>query len=153
MPERFVRLRPVAVLALVAAACGARAPDDRIRVSGYVEATDVRLSSEVGGRLLELRAREGDRVAPGDVIARLDTRDVELALSARAPSGRRPRPAATAAGRREARGRSGRPSAARRDAAEIAAAEADLAAAEPTSSASRRCWPARPARASSATMR
>ncbi len=50
-------------------------------MSGHVEATEVRLSAEVGGRLLELRVDEGSRVKAGDVIARLDTRDTELALA------------------------------------------------------------------------
>ena len=50
-------------------------------MSGHVEATEVRLSAEVGGRLLELRVDEGSRVKAGDVIAQLDTRDTELALA------------------------------------------------------------------------
>jgi HlyD family secretion protein len=131
MPERLVRLVPVAILALVATACGAGAPDDRIRVSGYVEATDVRLSAEVGGRLLELRAREGDRVAPGDVVARLDTRDLELALD-RARAERAYAEAQLQLLRAGARREDIRQAAAQHAAADadIAAAEADLAAAE-----------------------
>jgi HlyD family secretion protein len=43
-----------------------------------VEATEVTVAPEVGGRLIELRVKEGDRVAVGDVVARLDTRDAEL---------------------------------------------------------------------------
>jgi HlyD family secretion protein len=50
------------------------------RVSGQVEATEVQVAPEVGGRILEVPVAEGDRVKQGDVIARLDTRDVELAL-------------------------------------------------------------------------
>jgi HlyD family secretion protein len=56
-------------------------PTDRVRVSGHVEADDVQLASEVGGRILELNIAEGDRVAAGQVIARLDTRDAELAIA------------------------------------------------------------------------
>jgi len=66
--------------ALLAAACARRPPADRVRASGQVEATDVRVAAQVGGRVLELRVAEGDRVRPGDVIARLDTADAELAL-------------------------------------------------------------------------
>ncbi|HET7698771.1 MAG TPA: efflux RND transporter periplasmic adaptor subunit [Vicinamibacterales bacterium] len=66
--------------AMSALACtrgnGAAAP----RASGYVEATEVRVAAEVGGRLLEMKAAEGARVAAGDVIARIDTADTELAL-------------------------------------------------------------------------
>jgi HlyD family secretion protein len=50
------------------------------RVSGYVEATEVRVAGEVGGRLIEVKVAEGDRVSAGDVIARFDTADTELSL-------------------------------------------------------------------------
>jgi HlyD family secretion protein len=49
-------------------------------VSGYVEATEVRIAPEVGGRLIDLKVAEGDRVKAGDVIAQLDTADIALAL-------------------------------------------------------------------------
>jgi HlyD family secretion protein len=49
-------------------------------VSGHVEATEVHVSAEVGGRILELPVDEGDRIASGDLIARLDTRDTELQI-------------------------------------------------------------------------
>ncbi|RPJ64226.1 MAG: HlyD family efflux transporter periplasmic adaptor subunit, partial [Acidobacteria bacterium] len=66
--------------ALLGAACKEKPPADRVRASGSVEATEVQVSSQVGGRLLELRVAEGDRVAAGQVIAQLDTTDVRLAL-------------------------------------------------------------------------
>ena len=50
------------VAALAAAACAEEGPLDRIRVSGYVEATEVKVASEVGGRVLERLVDEGDRV-------------------------------------------------------------------------------------------
>jgi HlyD family secretion protein len=85
MLPRIVSLRrvtPLPFLAVVGlAGCNNGEPADRIRVSGYVEATDVRLAPEVGGRLLELPVQEGDRVNAGDLVARLDTRDVDLALA------------------------------------------------------------------------
>lgn len=68
-------------LVVLLAACRSPAPADRVRVSGQVEATEVQVSAQVGGHLLELRAVEGDRLHAGDVIARLDTRDAELALA------------------------------------------------------------------------
>jgi HlyD family secretion protein len=70
-----------AALAAGAVACGQEAPDSTLRVSGHVEATEVQVSPEVGGRLVELRVAEGDRVNRGDVIARLDTRDTELQIA------------------------------------------------------------------------
>jgi membrane fusion protein YbhG len=69
-------LLPVVVLA----ACRQQAAADRVRASGYVEATDVQVAPEVGGRLIELKVDEGDRVQVGQVIAGLDTTDTDLAL-------------------------------------------------------------------------
>ena len=43
----------VVALSLLVAACAPDAPDNALRVSGHVEATEVHVSSEVGGRLLE----------------------------------------------------------------------------------------------------
>ena len=68
------------MLAATAAACGDSEPDNVLRVSGQVEATEVRVAPEVGGRLIELRVDEGSRVTRGDVIARLDTRDTALQI-------------------------------------------------------------------------
>jgi len=61
-------------------ACRPQPPPDHVRASGHVEATDVQVAAEVGGRLIELRVNEGDRVTAGDLIARLDTTPVDLAL-------------------------------------------------------------------------
>jgi HlyD family secretion protein len=61
-------------------ACGPKPPAASVRVSGQVEATEVQTGSQVGGRLLDLRVAEGDRVKAGDVIATLDVADAELAL-------------------------------------------------------------------------
>ena len=66
--------------AAAAAACAPEAPANTVRVSGHVEATEIQLAAEVGGRILELRVAEGDRVDAGAVIARLDTRDTELQM-------------------------------------------------------------------------
>ena len=73
-------LAGLAVLAVAAAACGSRAAEGPGRASGYVEATDVRVAPQVGGRLIEVAVAEGDRVAAGALLARLDTADTEIAL-------------------------------------------------------------------------
>ena len=65
---------------LTFSACSPKLPADRVRVSGQVEATDVRVASTVAGRLLERPVAEGDHVRAGERIARLDTADAELAL-------------------------------------------------------------------------
>jgi HlyD family secretion protein len=74
------RLLPLAVLSALAAACSRDAAAPANRATGYVEATEVRVAAEVGGRLVEVTAKEGDRVSAGDVIARIDTADADLAL-------------------------------------------------------------------------
>lgn len=71
----------LAALVAAASACAERPPADRVRVSGQVEATDVHVASAVGGRLLELRVAEGDRVAAGAIVAQLDTADATLTLA------------------------------------------------------------------------
>ena len=65
---------------LTAAACKQEAPLNQIRVSGHVEATDVRLSPEVGGRIVLFNVKEGDRVEAGTLVLRLDTRTTELSI-------------------------------------------------------------------------
>jgi HlyD family secretion protein len=76
----FVSALAVCATALTLAGCRQKPPADHVRVSGYVEATEVRVAPEVGGRLIVLKVAEGDRVKTGDVIAQLDTADVALAL-------------------------------------------------------------------------
>ena len=66
------------ILAAAAAGCGGNARAGR--VSGYVEADTVRAAAEVGGRLVDLKVAEGDRVTAGQVIAQIDTADADLAL-------------------------------------------------------------------------
>jgi len=49
--------------------------------NGYVIARrQAALSTDIEGRLVELKVEEGDRVKAGDLIARLDTRQLEAAL-------------------------------------------------------------------------
>ena len=68
-------------MVVVASACAQKPPADRVRASGQIEATDVQVAAPVGGRLLELRVAEGDRVAAGAIVAQLDTADAKLALA------------------------------------------------------------------------
>src|SRR5688500_17226309 len=68
------------VLLLGVAGCSEETPSNEVRASGHVEATDVRVAPEVGGRIIMLSVKEGDRVEPGAIILRLDSRDIELAI-------------------------------------------------------------------------
>jgi HlyD family secretion protein len=49
--------------------------------SGEIEGTVVDLSSRVGARILEVRVREGQRVATGDLLVRLDCADPSAQLA------------------------------------------------------------------------
>ncbi len=77
---------PVVVLLLVALAAGGwwwwrsrreRAPEGVLRASGTVEATEARMGFETGGRLLAVGPHEGDAVAAGAELARLDRAELE----------------------------------------------------------------------------
>ncbi|CAN5810364.1 efflux RND transporter periplasmic adaptor subunit [soil metagenome] len=75
------RLLPALAVALICATgCNRGQGDAPPRASGYVEATEVRVAGEIGGRLLEVLAEEGKRVTTGDVLARVDTSDLQIAL-------------------------------------------------------------------------
>jgi HlyD family secretion protein len=74
-------LRTVVLLSsLIASACAPEPPANEVRATGHVEATEVRLAPKTGGRLVEITAREGDRITAGAVVARVDARDMELAV-------------------------------------------------------------------------
>src|SRR5579863_7747265 len=47
-------------------------PDDRIRISGNIELTQVNIAFKVAGRLIERAVDEGDVVTKGQIVARLD---------------------------------------------------------------------------------
>ena len=83
------RLRIVVPVLLVAGALAAwiltrngNGSDGTLVASGTVEATDADLGFQAPGRVLEIRAREGDAVAAGAELARLDTRELEAGRSA-----------------------------------------------------------------------
>ncbi|HEY7498239.1 MAG TPA: HlyD family efflux transporter periplasmic adaptor subunit [Vicinamibacterales bacterium] len=70
----------ILAIAVVSSACGNRRAQGPPRASGYVEATEVRVAAEVGGRIVELAVDEGDRIAVGTLLARIGTSDTELAI-------------------------------------------------------------------------
>jgi len=86
-PQRgaaMMRVAPaVAALALLPAllaGCGSGKASGVIRASGYVEATEVRVSTKVRGTLVERPVDEGDRVTRGQLLGRIDTVDLDLEL-------------------------------------------------------------------------
>jgi HlyD family secretion protein len=79
-PHRRAALSAVVVL-LALAACSGRRANGLITASGHVEATDVRIASKVAGRLESFGLEEGDRVAVGQELGRIDTTDLKLTLN------------------------------------------------------------------------
>jgi len=66
----------------LATACGKDEKDpNKLVASGHVEATDVRISTKIGGRLERFSLQEGDVVTAGQVLARMETVDIELAIA------------------------------------------------------------------------
>jgi HlyD family secretion protein len=70
----------VVTVAVTAARCRGQADTGQTRASGYVEATEVRVAPEVGGRILEVAVNEGDRIESGALVARLDDTETGIAL-------------------------------------------------------------------------
>ena len=48
--------------------------------SGTIEARNIRVGSKVGGRILEVKVREGDRVEAGQILVTFDDRELRAAL-------------------------------------------------------------------------
>jgi len=78
----------VAVLVLTLPGCSRERRSSDLVAAGHVEATEVRISPLVGGKLVSFKLMEGDRITAGQEIARIDPTDIELALAqARAERG------------------------------------------------------------------
>lgn len=86
---RLAKLRPVLGAAVVLAAFGyavwrTRLPDvddGAVRGSGVIEATEVIIAPRISGRLAEVVVNEGDTVKAGDLIARLDTSELDAQVA------------------------------------------------------------------------
>ncbi|HLA77964.1 MAG TPA: efflux RND transporter periplasmic adaptor subunit [Vicinamibacteria bacterium] len=80
-----MKKRLLLVFLLLAVAGGAvtlrvlatREPAGLLRASGTAEAVEARVGFQAAGRVEEILVREGDRVAQGQVLARLDTAETE----------------------------------------------------------------------------
>jgi len=71
----------LAAAVLFSASCHTAQDAASINAAGHVEATDVRLSAKVPGRLSVFPEQEGTVVAQGQELLRIDTTDIELALN------------------------------------------------------------------------
>lgn len=68
--------------ALLAVGCRSR-QDDRIKLSGNIEVIQVEASFRVAGKVLERPVDEGQAVQAGQLLARLDARDLEQQVAIR----------------------------------------------------------------------
>ncbi|MCE2841889.1 MAG: efflux RND transporter periplasmic adaptor subunit [Novosphingobium sp.] len=123
------RLKPVILLIILAGLvylggrwAGLWGPQDdgQLKLYGNVEIREVQLGFRVGGRISKLYVDEGDRVAPGQLLAELDTRPLDDRLAGAAAR----LDAASAAAARDANG--SRPQEVGEARASVAAAEARL---------------------------
>jgi membrane fusion protein, multidrug efflux system len=76
--EKVAAIRPVRVITVDEEATG-----DTVSLSGIIEArNEVDLAFRIGGRVINREVNVGDKVTPGQLIARLDSQDEENALRA-----------------------------------------------------------------------
>jgi len=78
------RVTFIVVLAVVIAATALYAGwfrrDSALQGSGTVEARNIRVGSEVGGRIDKVLVREGDSVAPGQILIAFDDKELQASL-------------------------------------------------------------------------
>jgi multidrug resistance efflux pump len=67
----------VVVVLLVGLLVYSQMRHEPLKVSGFVEADEVRLGSRLGGRVAEVLVEEGQQVAPGDLLVRLEPFDLD----------------------------------------------------------------------------
>jgi HlyD family secretion protein len=74
MKTKKILIATVIAAAAISTGCAMlrRKPDDRIRISGNIELTEVSVSFKVAGKLIERAVDEGDTVKAGQLIARVD---------------------------------------------------------------------------------
>ena len=75
-------MKRLILLAAALALFACRADDDAntIRLNGRIEAVTVDLAPKVAGRVSQVLVREGDRVKAGQILARLDLGETEIAV-------------------------------------------------------------------------
>ncbi len=80
--QRTLTTAIVVALAAASAGCGDGDDPSLIVASGHVEVTEVRIATKVPGVVVSFPLDEGSHVSEGQEIARVDTKDVDLALAA-----------------------------------------------------------------------
>ena len=85
-PQRRLALALLLCVLLIAAALawrwsdGDELPDWIVAGNGRLEATAIDVSAKAGGRILDVKVREGDFVRAGDEIGRMDTQSLQAQL-------------------------------------------------------------------------
>ena len=75
--KRILAICLALLLALSSFGCGGQAQTDKKVEWGRADAKEIDVNSKVAGRVVELLVKEGDEVKEGQVIARIDKRDLE----------------------------------------------------------------------------
>lgn len=75
MWKRILLVGSIAAVLLAALVYSQQRPE-AFRVSGYIEADEIRVGSRVGGRVLDVPVEEGDRVHSGDLLLTLEPYDL-----------------------------------------------------------------------------
>jgi HlyD family secretion protein len=71
----------IALLAIAVYSMGWFRHDSSLQGSGTVEARDIRVGSKVGGRIDKVLVREGDTVAPGEILITFDDKELRASLA------------------------------------------------------------------------
>lgn len=71
----------VLIAAVVALLAFSRLIPQAVKISGFIEADEVRVGSRVGGRIAEVLVTEGEQVKAGQVLLRLDPYDLQQRLA------------------------------------------------------------------------
>ena len=74
--------QPAPIRKLIEWLRGKTMPAGIVKAEGRIEATQIDVSSKYAGELVEVTVQEGDKVAPGQVIARLKSPELEAQLRA-----------------------------------------------------------------------
>lgn len=82
MKRRIIILALVVIAALAVASvyAGWFHKDTGLQGSGTVEARNIRVGSKIGGRILQVLVREGDKVQPGQTLIIFDDKELEASL-------------------------------------------------------------------------
>lgn len=76
MKKSYLVLLLISILGL--SSCGGNDDKNKIEASGTIEATNVTISSKIGGEIIDKLFREGDKVSSGDTLFIIDSEALQL---------------------------------------------------------------------------